>query len=312
MKVKNLVKKQASLTKEPWNLMRASNWACYPAARPKMDLFFFEAEIESANKNPETPEDAAKIDALLSGDRFSFRHYSYGVGPDRKDRPRYDQLLSSQRLSESSLTGSRGTIAADWIMLGNEAFVFCTIAVGDVPVYDEANNRPWYTELNPDKITDAWSSLYLWGYFETAIHPDEEASDSSYYWAQTAEHARVRMKQAKESTGRSVPMVRGNGRELLRALARLLIREEIDGKPVNAENSDDAIVKKIREIFMNRDMEAKVAQTCIPLDLHTDSEGRSAWAKNPLVRETRRLEHPSPSLTYPRGSSKFSLKIGEI
>ncbi|WP_370424121.1 hypothetical protein AB8O64_35650 (plasmid) [Streptomyces sp. QH1-20] len=185
-------------------------------------------------------------------------------------------------------------------MLGNEGFIFCTIAVGDEPVYQRVAERPWYAELSPDKITDAWYSVDLLQFFNNA--PEKGNPPTKRYFAQTADNARTCMDRAEFIKGRYIPMVRGNGHDLLRTVARRLIDEEIEGKTVNAAHDDAAIAEKIREIFAGFAVEVKIAQPSFPLDINPKSDPPSAWVKNPLLNkktgeENRRAEHPSPPLT---------------
>ncbi|WP_370424122.1 hypothetical protein AB8O64_35655 (plasmid) [Streptomyces sp. QH1-20] len=287
--VKALVRRQAHEAKEPWNLMRASNHACYTTepedpTSTSMDPFFFEPAIRSpfehgveALGGEETEEETAAINELFRRKSFSFRHYSYGVGPDKTDRPPWTQLLSSQGLSEKSLKGSGNTDEVDWIMFGTEAFVFCTIAVGDIPFYD-IGKRQWYTELKLDSITDAWFSKDSVEEFERA----EGSGKDRCYSVKTADDARralVRANTHHEKPECSVPMIRSNGEGLLRLLARLLYDLKV---PPDAE--EEEILKGV-EYYFEESMEVKVARNCIPLENHPNSnpDDPSPWVKNPRL-----------------------------
>ncbi|WP_370424213.1 hypothetical protein AB8O64_36270 (plasmid) [Streptomyces sp. QH1-20] len=244
-----------------------------------MEPFFFESAIKSPieYKGEETPKDTEKINELLRSKKFSFRHYSDGVGR-YGERPPWMQLLSSQRLSESSLAGSGDTFAADWIMLGNEAFVFCTIAVGKFHIYDRfQKERPWYAEINPDSITDAWFSQDLWPYFEEV---DDDLEGGQCYVLETADDARETLEKAEKNHKDPkviVPMIRSNGRNLLRMVARILVDRD-----VSPEADDEAIVKAAKDFF-GEGMEVKVAQSCIPLDPYPGPGDPSPWRENPLM-----------------------------
>ncbi|MFI1577583.1 hypothetical protein [Embleya sp. NPDC020630] len=232
----------------PWEFMAAVSRGYFSTKlSPEGKPFCFNDHI------PQVSLDAvqtARVDALLKGRPWTFRHYtSVAAGKDGKLPPPdfdvirshfdvYDHLVATAQ--QAGATPNKNTKSDDWRTLGNVKFVFTLFAVDGKPVLGKLPKMTHYAEFAPEDITDGWVSKDYMSEFYS-FSPYDEVLEI---------FTRIGNIPA--------PLARGTGPDIVKATALFLL----DHCKVSPDASADDIVAALDNVVrFPKGIEVKVAHT---------------------------------------------------